>query len=375
MSYLRVSRNRRGGLTGETDAARLSDAYPSCDIAVLPAGADSRPHTAAYASQLLGYELVLLGHDDDEAGNAGALQLADQLPQAQRFKPPANDWCDTEDFPEIPVAAPQVAKQILVSAHDLLTLEAPHIISWLDHAVLPVAGQMIIHGWAKSYKSFLALDLLASLAQGEPWAGIEATEEPCRVALAQYEIVWAFYQQRVRMLREQASRPKLFDANFFTFTPLQRPTFVAGNLAEEDKILSALVDNDIQVFLLDPVRRATGLADLNSEREVRPLLNFFARLQDNGITVVSTHHDNKTYSRAGGGNPLGMTGVGAFAGDADTIVSVGIPKGSDVDSPLRNLHFTLRNAQAISAKGLQMTEIGQLVYSNEPHGDHKEEAI
>jgi AAA domain len=355
---------------GETDAAWLTEHY-SVDVAVLPAGADPRPHTQAYAEQLSGYDLVLLGQDDDKAGHDGAEQLGEHLPQAVRFTPPANDWCATEAAPPLPEARP-VESKILVAAGELLDLEPPTLISWFERGLLPVAGQLILHGWAKSFKSFLALDMLAALAQGQDWCCFEPTEEPCRVAVLQYEIPWAYYQQRIRALRAGAREAELFDRNFLTFTPTRRPTFVAGNKAQEDAILTALTQHDVQVFLLDPIRRATGYADINSEAEVRPLLNFYARLQDNGITVVTCHHDGKSGARAGGGNPVDMTGSGAFSGDADTIVSVAVPKGLSIEDPRRNLHFLMRNALSPGPRSMTMSEDGQLSYSTAPHGDEDE---
>lgn len=356
---------------GETDGARLSDGYPDCDVAIMPAGAGYFPDT--YAAQLARYDRVLVALDTDAAGERGATAILERVAQAERFAPPANDWCEATELPPLPPAPdhPRIEAQMLVSAGDLLDLEPPSVVSWFENALLPVGGQLVIHGWAKSFKSFLALDLMAALAQGQPWSGFEPTEEPCKVAVAQYEIVWAYYQQRVRQLRAQAPEPELFDENFMTMTPLRRPPLVAGNTEQEDAVLKALTDASVSVFLLDPIRRATGFADLNSEQDVRPLLNFFARLQDNGITVVTCHHDNKTAARSGGGDPLGMTGAGAFAGDADTIVSVAVPKGSTLDQPRRNLYFTLRNAPGVTPRGFEMSE-GGLVYSTTPHGDGME---
>lgn len=358
---------------GESDSARLTDAYaPSgADVAILPAGAGYFP--SGYAAQLSSYELVLAALDTDEAGERGAQHIVTTIPQAQRFAPPANDWCavDPDDLPPLPSPedfSDQIEMKVLVSAGEMLDLEPPTMISWFEQAVLPVGGQLILHGWAKSYKSFLTMDLLASLSQGEDWCGFEPAEEPCTVALLQYEIPWAFMQSRIRLLHANARKPDLFDSNFLAFTPMRRPTFVAGNVAQEDAMLMALETHHVQVFCLDPIRRATGSADLNSEKDVRPLLNFFARLQDNGITVISCHHDNKTYSRQGGGDPLGMTGVGAFAGDADTIVSVSLPKGVTIEEPVRNLRFTTRNAPTIGSRGMRMTDAGMLVYSTTPHG-------
>lgn len=76
---------------GETDAARLSLLY-DCDVAVLPAGA--RRFTASFADQLRSYEQVLIGLDNDAAGEAGAALIQEFLPHSQRFAPPdCNDWC------------------------------------------------------------------------------------------------------------------------------------------------------------------------------------------------------------------------------------------------------------------------------------------
>jgi hypothetical protein len=90
---------------GETDAAWLSWHY-GVDVAVLPGGADPRPHTKAFAEQLLGYSLVLLAHDADDAGHNGAALLGAELPQSRRWLPPAgaNDWCssDPDLIPPLP---------------------------------------------------------------------------------------------------------------------------------------------------------------------------------------------------------------------------------------------------------------------------------
>lgn len=89
---------------GESDSARLTDAYaPSgADVAILPAGAGYFP--AGYAAQLSSYELVLAALDTDEAGERGAQHIVTTIPQAQRFAPPANDWCAVEpdDLPPLP---------------------------------------------------------------------------------------------------------------------------------------------------------------------------------------------------------------------------------------------------------------------------------
>jgi hypothetical protein len=232
---------------------------------------------------------------------------------------------------------------------------------------------MILHGWAKSFKSFAVLDIMAALAQGIPWCEFANTEEPCKIAVMQYEIPWPFFKERMQHITAHAREHDLLKDNFHVWEPLTKPHYRVGNTTYEDHILQTLSDNGIQVFCLDPIRRAMGAADLNSEKEVRPLLDFYSRLQEEGITVVTCHHDNKTYGRTGGGDPLGMTGAGAFAGDFDTIVSVSVPRGQTVESLDRNIHFTLRNAPGVAPRGMTMTDGGVLVYSQDSHGTADDE--
>lgn len=362
---------------GETDAAKLTECYAHCDIAVLPAGAKYFP--TAYADQVAGYARVLIGLDNDEAGHHGAAIIKDRVLHAEDFHPPEGcvDWCDTPDelTPEIPEAPDRPVVELLVPAGRLLEMEVPQVTSWFDNALLPIGGLLMLHGWAKSFKTFLALDMLSALAQGQDWCLFEPQEEPARVAVVQFEIPWAYYRKRVEQLAEHAREPLAFRENFLTFTPMVRPKIRAGDKAEEDRLLKILTDAGVQVLLLDPIRRATGNIDMNDESEVRKMLAFFERLNNEGIAVVATHHDNKSSAKQGGGDPLGMTGSGAWAGDPDTIVSVELPKGDQLaNSTRRNLVFTLRNAPTIPPRGFDMQEDGHIVYSGVPHGSGFDES-
>lgn len=356
---------------GETDAARLTLAYPTCDVAIMAAGAEFFP--PSYTEALTGYRLVLVGHDTDAAGERGAAKALAALPQAVRFAPPANDWCSVDgEFPELPPVPDKPATRF-VFAGEMLNMEVPRVQSWFENALLPVNGSLIMHGWVKAFKSYMALDMLAALAQGQPWAGFESTTgDPVVVGVLQYEVQWSFYRDRVALLHDRAVDVKAFDSHFATLSPIAPPRFIAGNQAHEDELLRDLESAGVQVFLLDPVRRFTGFADLNSEQEVRRLLAFIDRLNQNGVTVVACHHDNKTASRTGGGDPLGMTGAGAFAGDADTIVSISQPKDAVPRDLRRNLHFTLRNGPAPAPRGIRMiSDETRIEYSLEAHGSEE----
>jgi hypothetical protein len=349
----------------ETDAARLTILFPAFDVAVLPAGA--KRWTPGFAEQLAPYDRVLVALDNDEAGDQGAAKIIEALPHAERFRPPegCKDWgqaAEATAIPDEPERRSDLA--VLMPAGDMLELEVPEIASWFEHDILPIGGLAILHGWAKSFKTFLAIDMMAALAQGQDWACFEPTEEACRIAVVQFELPWSYYRQRVANLLAHAREPDLFRQNFLTYSPLARPRFRAGNTKEEDALLKQLVDGDVQVLLMDPIRRATGAIDMNNEGDVRPMLNFFERVNNEGITVVATHHDNKTAAKAGGGDPTGMTGSGAWSGDPDSLFSVELPHGDKyTESVRRNIIFTLRHSPIIPPRGFSMNDEGQLLYS------------
>lgn len=201
---------------GETDAARLTMLY-DCDVAAMPAGATNwRP---GYTEQVKGYAVVYVGLDNDEAGEAGYAKIKAHVPQAVRFAPPTpKDWCQLEgEGPPLPPPPEPVPETpVLVPAKDLFDLDVPDVISWYDGAILPVAGEAIIHAPAKYLKSWIAMSLASCLAQGEPWAGFEPTEEPARVAYMNFEIPWAYYRERVGLYAQHARRRDLFDENFLS---------------------------------------------------------------------------------------------------------------------------------------------------------------
>lgn len=350
---------------GETDAARMLDAPYDFDVAMLLGGAGTFNQDSADA--LADYEQILIGTDNDEAGNAGAKKIQKLLPHAQRWGPPegCNDWCEVkENWPAVP--EPVKAMPIIVNAGDLFELEVPEIASWFDKALLPIGGFAMIHGWAKNYKSWVAMDMLSALAQHMPWAGMDPTNEPARVCAMQFEIPFPYYRERLQFLFEQAVHKDLFKENFTTYSPVVRPHIAAGNKKMEDKLLGDLVKDGTNVFLIDPIRRATGGADLNDEKEVRALLSFIERICDEGITVIAVHHDNKTGAKEGGGGPLSMTGSGAFAGDPDTIISISRPKGVTESQPQRDIDFTVRNGPMILPCGFEMQSDSSLRYTPEP---------
>lgn len=344
---------------GETDAARLTMLY-DCDVGLLPSGAGH--WTDGYATQVAHYDRVFVGLDDDQAGERGWMKIQASLPHAVRWRPPANDWCEVEGDPPPLPEKDHVPTSLIVFAGELDSMKLPERVSWFADAILPVSGSMLIHGWTKSFKSFVGLDILAAIAQGEPWGDFESEEEAAKVAVVNYEITYPFYRERVDALRARAKRPELFDANFGTYSPLSRPRQIAGASKSEDEFFHLVEETGVQVVLIDPVRRAIGRANVNAEDDSRIFLGFAEELGRRGVTVLYVHHDNKAGAQAGGGDLTSVTGSGAWVGDADTIVSVARPK--DYPKDRRLLWFTLRNRPDPGPRQITMKD-GWLKYSTD----------
>lgn len=351
---------------GETDAARLTMLY-SCDVGVMPAGA--RTWRPTYTTQVSDYGRVLVGLDRDEAGEDGWQLIHKEVPHAVRFAPPtpASDWCELPPGDEL--ALPRVPDRLaaLVPARDLLVLTVPEIVSWFDGAVLPVAGSLVLHGGFKGFKSWMALDLMRALATGGAWAGFESAEEQARAAIIQYEVPWPYYRARIEQIRKfmKNGDGEAFDKNFLTYTPTTRPDLKIGNQKSMDKVRKVLVEGEVAIVLIDPIRRALvpGLSMNDEDGAPAHIRAFTESLQAEGITVVLVHHDNLTPERnAGRSDPANMTGSGAWAGDPDTIVTVHRPPLTTREEPRRNLSFLLRNAPSPPPVGFELKEDGSIVW-------------
>lgn len=335
---------------GETDAAWLTEHYPQYDIAICPSGVASIAveQFPQHAEQLARYRRAVPMFDADEAGRRNGKRLADMFGIGHVEPPSGSDWCEYDgDPPELPERQSR-----FMSARDLIVAELPELKSYLSNSIMPVGGQIVIHGAAKNYKSYVAFDLLARLATGRGWAGFDYIQDgPIRVGVVQYEIRPGYYQDRVRALLESMSDEQeqaSFLDNYLTLDALVGAHITVDDKAALQAFYREVEDADLQVVLLDPVRQMMSDKDLNSEQDVALLRALINPLKDMGVTVILTHHDNKEYAQRGSGNPLGMTGSGAFAGDADTIVSIALPRGVGAEFTAqcthRDMFYMLRNA-------------------------------
>lgn len=344
---------------GETDGAQLHRIAPDYDVLILPAGAKNITDTII--TQCKQYDCILIALDDDEAGHEGARMLMERLPGATRILSGHNDWCEYAKAngrdPIDPLAFAVSGTRITFSLGDVLaadlgTYEDNH---WYAEPILPVNGLAVIHAAKKSGKSFLQLEWLRSLATGTTFAGgYEPTQPPARVLLFQFEVLPYDFQQRAMMafMATPEEHREALAANLFTYHlgdgTIPRMRVNEGLL---DTVRAAAYEAEAQVLAFDPIQRMTGGADQAKSNEMDPLLDAFATLQQEGFTVIFSHHNNKASGKASR-DANAMTGTQRFSGDPDSLVSVWHDSSCmvpDTNTDLikqRNFTFELRNGAA-----------------------------
>ncbi len=80
---------------------------------------------------------------------------------------------------------------------ELLSLEQPDTLYYLEHQLLSYGGSMFIYGRAGTFKSFLAIELMHSLATGKRWLIYNTIGTPIVSLMMQAEQVEPLYQDRM----------------------------------------------------------------------------------------------------------------------------------------------------------------------------------
>lgn len=356
---------------GETDAARMSGPEgPGLDVFIMAGGAKYVP--IEYVEALKRYVEVYVALDADDAGDIGAHMLEAKLSNTVRWRPPeGQDWCSLETLPVLP--EPPKPPPMWVAGEELFELTYPEVPSYFEHALLPTTGMLIVHGWKNSYKSWLTWDMAIALATGGRWCGFEATHNQVAVGIVQFEVPPTYYKERMQMLH---TRLTLEDqrkfGNLWHYSPLQLPSWNVADIKHGAQFIEEVVNNDIKVVVCDPVRQMVGTASMNDQESQQHIVQLFRALNREGVAVVCTHHDSKTAARSPThhGSPLAMTAGDVLAGAADSICSIALPHGDDIDtSKRRNLHFIVRGAPGVAPRGFEMTDAGPVYHDEAFHSD------
>ncbi|MGH8522738.1 MAG: AAA family ATPase [Gammaproteobacteria bacterium] len=205
----------------------------------------------------------------------------------------------------IPERSTATPRQMHLLDADALTSIAP--IRWRVQGLLPESGIAAIFGPSGSAKSFLALDLLLSVAGGRPWFGCRT--KPCPVVYVCLEGE-AGLSKRVGAYR---SRCAVNGNAYFLVEPfsLTRPDDLDG-LARAIRMMNAIGG----ITLIDTLNRAAPGLDENSSADMGSALAAVKNLQmlTAGL-VVLVHHTGKDASK-------GMRGHSSLFAALDAAIEV-----------------------------------------------------
>jgi hypothetical protein len=199
-----------------------------------------------------------------------------------------------------------------VPLEDLLS--APPLV-WQIRELLPAEGLAVIYGEPGSGKSFLVLDMLASIARGEPWGG-----QRTRKGVAVYfgleakvnDRVAAYLRHHSLTVADLKEKLHVFQGQPFNLTnPLSAREYI-------NDLTLAGIEPSVVVF--DTLARSMPGKDENSSTDMSAVIACAGLISSafNCLTVL-VHHSGKDATR-------GMRGHSSLLGAADAELAIGYDK-------------------------------------------------
>ena len=204
----------------------------------------------------------------------------------------------------------------------LLGLEQPKVLYYLEPQLLSYGGSLFIYGRAGTFKSFLAIELMHSLATGTRWI-IYDTVGPTKSLMLQAEQVEAMYQDRMlSYTRKRIALPgTVSDLMLFTTSQnLKLDDWRGISLLEE-----AIKNSTPPIVFIDCLYRVIkSSTDVTS---VGRFLDDLTRLSTlYGTAFVIIHHPRKESDEDHSFDEL--TGWSGIANWADSILKVSRKEGT-----------------------------------------------
>jgi hypothetical protein len=204
----------------------------------------------------------------------------------------------------------------------------------LVHGILHKGSKMVLSGSSKSRKTWSLTHLGMCVASGKQWWGFKT--ERGKVLYMNFEIPkWAF-QRRIQWIREKL---ELTEADL-------KQWFQVWNLRGAAADITDLVDEVVErtkdkydLIILDPIYKVLGDRDENSNSDIASMMNEIDRIvEESGAAVIFGHHFSKG-NQANRDAMDRMSGAGAFARDADSLLVMTrhqLPDTYSVEAILRN---------------------------------------
>ncbi len=204
----------------------------------------------------------------------------------------------------------------------------------LIKGILHKGSKLILSGASKSRKTWALAHLAICVATGQPWWGFDTT--PGKVLYANFEIAPEFFQDRVLSIKEHM----MLEGN--KLRGQLKLWNLRGHAADIAQLADQIIDqtkDKYDLIILDPIYKILGDRDENSNGDVAIMMNVFDRIiKDTGAAVAFAHHFSKG-NQAKREAMDRMSGAGAFARDADSLLVMTKHEQPDtfvVESILRN---------------------------------------
>ncbi len=211
------------------------------------------------------------------------------------------------DAPEVPEATPAPRYRV-TSARDLLAMPP---LRWRIRNVLPLEGVGAIFGASSAGKSFVALDMAASLAAGLPaWFGHKA--KSCQVLYVALEGA-AGLRNRIAAWEAHHDLPCPSGLHFMLLSD-----FDLTNRADVEELVSTVAEavGQVGVVILDTLAQSAPGRDENAPGDMGLMVRGLQALQQRlGGLVLAVHHTGKDTSR-------GLRGHSSLRGALDCAIEV-----------------------------------------------------
>jgi len=176
---------------------------------------------------------------------------------------------------------------------------------WLIKGVLPQAEFIVLYGASGSGKTFVALDMAAAIARGEPWR--ERRSQKGSVLLIAAEGTGGVGRRIDAYCRLHGIDPERLDIGVLMAAP---NVMDADDVGELVKATRAAMGDDLKLIIVDTYAQVTPGANENAADDMgRALANIRVLGKATGATVLVVHHAGKDLHRGA----RGWSGIRAAA--------------------------------------------------------------
>lgn len=235
-----------------------------------------------------------------------------------------------------PKAPPEGLK--LYGIDELESREPP---DWLIGGVIPAGSLAVLYGDSNTFKTFVALDMVLSMAHGVPWMGRPVKPIPTAYVLGEGQ---GGFAQRVRAWREPHYEREC--AGFWTL--LQSLSFTEkSDLAALLAALKALPAMPLAI-VIDTLARNFGAGDPDKTADMgRFVAAMDALRQATGAAIIIIHHAGKDTTK-------GARNSSVLRASADVEIRADREEGSDT---VRLFNSKQKDAEEFSPLSVKMAKV------------------